>query len=153
MSFMLFQGPGFELEVPTDWLVTSSPEYQAMFLGPKLDLDLRANLMITIRPVQDDVTAGAVAEQARVFQEHEYDDYEVVEEVDFSQNGGLAFLRRFEWFNKDHAKRVYQVQYFFVYSNILFTLTATRYSDSDHQIDALFDHMIKTFRMKFVVKE
>jgi len=153
MVFMLFQGPGFELEVPTDWLVVSSPDYQAMFLGPKLKSGARANMMVTVRPVNEDVTLEVIAVQARKFQEHEYDDYHVLDETDYTQEGGIAYLRRYEWGSKQGGNRVSQVQGFFLVDNVLFTLTATRTEKKNKQVDAAFDRMFRSFRVKLLARE
>jgi hypothetical protein len=145
MNFMNFEGPTFTMEVPTNWFVTSSPQFQALFLAPPGEDTIRTNFAVSMRPVEADVTVKAVAETARANQEKEYPDYDVLKEVDFTEQGGVGFQRHYRWFNQQQDAEIIQAQTFFVVKQILYTLTATRSVDSD--IDDIFDHMAASFRI------
>jgi hypothetical protein len=148
MQYMEFNGPGFTLEFPTDWLVSATQQAQTVFQGPRHQTDLHPNLMITIRQAAPGVTAPAVAEEARKTQEREYPEFKVVNEVDFTENGGAGFLRQYTWHNARNDIAVAQIQAFFVVAGVLFTLTATRAQKDDASIDDVFYHMIDTFRLQ-----
>lgn len=149
MNYMQFQGPGFEMEIPTNWLITSSPQYQAMFLAPQDEqVGMRANLMVTLRPVTEDVTLQRVAEETRRMQEREYADYTVTDEVDFSEQGGSLFVRRYQWHNARNNLDVAQIQGFVKFADVLFTLTATRLNQPEQAyLDEIFEDMINSFRI------
>lgn len=148
MQYQHFQGPNFITEIPTDWFITSSPRYQVMFVGPVLSNGSRPNFSISIRPVERTVTASGVAAATRQGQETEYPQYEVLEEIDFTQTGGTGFQRRYRWFNNETNSRVVQVQTFVVVAQMLFTLTGTRADIEDAAfIDEIFDHIVQSFRI------
>lgn len=136
------------MEVPTDWFVTATPQFQALFLAPPTPDAIRANLAVSMRPVKDDVTVASVAEAARANQEREYPQYEILTEVDFTDRGGVGFQRCYRWFNQSQNAEVLQVQTFFVVKQILYTLTATRSKSSvSPELDDLFDYMVTSFRI------
>lgn len=150
MPYMNFQGPNFSLEVPTDWVVSSSPQFQAIFLGPLYE-PVRPNVLVSLRPVEEGVTPEAVAESARETQEREYPGYEVLGEVDYREHGGIGIARSYRWVNPTNKVPVIQTQAFFVFAKILFTLTSTRAEDvseeTARELDEVFDHMLQTFRI------
>lgn len=51
MEFKQFKGPGFETMIPTDWFISSSPQFQAIFTAPKKAGHGVANLMIRMEQV------------------------------------------------------------------------------------------------------
>jgi hypothetical protein len=148
MTYMHFQGPTFTMEVPTNWFVSATPQFQALFLASPTQDPVRANLAVSMRPVEKDVTVEAVAEAAKANQEREYPEYEVLAEVDFTDQGGAGFQRCYQWLNQQHDAEVIQVQTFFVVNQILYTLTATRSkSSASPELDDVFDHMVTSFRI------
>ena len=150
MQYMNFQGPSFILEVPVDWVVSSSPQFQAIFLGPA-DQPVRPNVLISIRPLEENVTVAQVAEQTRLNQERDYPQYEIIAEIDFTEQGGVGFLRRYRWLNTEGNTPIVQTQAFFVYNNLLYSITATRAESIPENVanllDDIFDHMIESFRL------
>ncbi|MBZ0307124.1 MAG: DUF1795 domain-containing protein [Anaerolineae bacterium] len=150
MAFMLFEGPNFMLEVPTNWVVTSSPQLQAIFFGPQ-DTVIRPNMVISLRAVEANVTYQAVAQAAKETQEKEYPSYTILSEVDFAEFGGIGMKRHYSWVNPTNNAKVVQIQTYFVAGQVLFTLTASRgghLNDQDaDELDGVFEHMIETFRI------
>jgi len=150
MQYMSFQGPNFTMEVPTNWLVSASPQFQAIFVKPG-DYSISPNLVISLRPVEVGVTYKAVAESAREAQAQQYPEYEVTAEVDYGAAGGTGMMRHYKWLNADSDELVMQAQAFFVVGQLLFTLTATRGNEPDKaeaiELDNTFKYMIETFRI------
>jgi hypothetical protein len=150
MQFMNFQGPNFTLEVPTNWVISSSVNFQAIFLGPG-DQPVRPNLVLAIRALETGVTYTDVAASARETQEKEYPEYRVLEEKDYGESGGSVLIRRYEWLNPANNVRVVQVQAFIVVGQLLFTMTATRAAELEpaqqQENDKIFDHIIQSFRL------
>jgi hypothetical protein len=148
---MLFEGPTFTMEAPTNWVVSSSPQFQAIFLGPT-DQPIRPNLIISIHPVNADVTPESVAETARQTQTSEYNGYEVLAEVNFSEYDGQGVMRRYRWVNPNGDVPVVQVQAFFIHQAMLHTLTATRAetvpAGIGQNVDEIFDRMMQSFRFR-----
>ena len=146
MSMMDFKGPGFHMQVPTDWYITSSPQIQVMFLAPLTAEKVRPNLMITLRPVEPSVDLLAVARLARETQEKEYPQYQVVDESTLEKDPP-GFSRTYRWFQENHQAVVIQRQILFIRDEVLFTITATRPEMAQAEtVDFLLDHMIQTFK-------
>jgi len=149
MQMMSFRGPTFLLEVPTTWVVSSTPQFQALFLGP-IDYIVRPSIAVSMRPVKADVTVTAVAEQAKVSQGKSYPQYQVLNEADYSQQGS-AFIRQYSWHNESKQVDIVQIQAYILHSQVLYTLTATRpASIADEEaaaLDGLYDHAIQSFRV------
>jgi hypothetical protein len=143
---MDFKGPGFHMQVPTDWFITSSPQVQVMFIAPPSQEKVRPNLMITLRPVEPDVDVQEVARLAKETQEKEYPQYKVLEEG-MREKEPIGYSRTYRWHRVDHQVDLVQRQVMFVQEQVLFTLTATRPEmDQAALVDSLLDHMIQTFK-------
>lgn len=151
MTYKEFRGPGFIMEIPTDWYITSSPQFQARFLAP-VDEEQglrRANMAVAMRAVKAGVSVKAVAEETRRVQEAEYPHYTIIEEQDLTQNNGVLFHRVYHWLNEQAGFQVVQAQTFIILGRVLFTLTASRPVDSPRaeMLDEAFAHMARSFRV------
>lgn len=150
MQFMNFEGPNFTLEVPTNWVISSSANFQAIFLGPG-DQPIRPNLVLAIRALEEGVTYQDVAASARETQEREYPEFNLLEEKDYGESGGSVLTRRYEWLNPANNVRVVQTQAFITAGQLLFTMTATRAAElkpaQQREVDTIFDHIIQSFRL------
>jgi len=147
MATMNFQGPGFQMDVPTDWVITSSPQFQAMFIAPSETDGLRANLMITMRPVKPEVTLEEVARLAKETQQKEYTEFEVVEEGELTVSGSKGYQRLYRWFNQEAGTQVLQRQVMLMGGRVLVTLTSTRpVNEQAAPFDKQFASMIDSFR-------
>lgn len=149
MNKMLFLGPTFTLEVPTDWFVIATAHYQAVFTDPQEVDGFQANIAIAVRSIEPQVTVEAVSESAKQTQAEEYPDYQVIEEV-FSEEIPQAIRRTYVWTHPESGKKIKQTQYFYIDKNRLYTLTATRLANTANveEIDVVVDHMIKTFAIR-----
>jgi hypothetical protein len=152
MKFMQFQGPTFTMQVPTSWFVTSSPKFQAVFTAPeKTGGAAQANLIVSVRPVKDDVTAVAVAQAAKETQQKEYPEYEVLEEI-VAEDAELPTVHRlYKWHNLERQMVMIQRQAFYVHDNRLYTLTATRSEtngEDTEEIDETLLQMMNSFSLE-----
>lgn len=145
MQYMEFHGPGFSIDVPTTWLASSSTQFQVQFAEVGQFDGVPVNFIVALRPVQPDVTVADVAQEAYEKQASEYPGFKVVEETDFTPDGGRAFKRRYRWQSPKAA--VVQTQCFIIVGAVLFTLTATRPARDAEAYDAVFDDMIRSFRI------
>lgn len=146
-----FQGPGFSLQVPTDWFISSSPQLQVIFFAPPEADGFRANLAIAMRLLQGDVALNAVATEARRIQEAEYPEYQVIREFDFTEQGGIAIQRVYRWWDETAGRPLLQMQTFVLAGQVLFTLTATRIARDGapgEALDAIFNQMVNSFRIE-----
>jgi len=144
-TWMDFQGPGFTLKVPSDWMINASPTVQAAFLAPNHGQPLRANLVITLRPVQADVTATEVAVTAAESQANEYSEYQFDQEKPITAGTIEGVYRRYRWTNDNPKVPLIQSQTFFVYQRVLFTLTATCTLTEQPQMQPILDEMVESF--------
>ncbi len=150
MNYMQFRGPSFTMQVPTNWFVTSSIKFQAMFVAPPAPQGQRANLAISITPLEKDAAIATVVDAALKTQQKEYPEYQVLQEGEIKEaSGEVGFRRVYTWYNRERETRIRQHQVFFVTAQMLYTLTATRQDDDASQFfDEIFGHMVETFKFE-----
>ncbi len=139
-----FQGPLFTMKSPSDWYVTSTPEIQAMFVEPNRGQEIRANVIISIRPVQPDVTAAGVLASAQETQQAEYPDYELAAQEDVQAGQAEGKYQMYTWVNPENSVPVVQAQAFFVISQLLITLTATCDAREQEGVTPVFNEMFSS---------
>ncbi|MCU0496678.1 MAG: DUF1795 domain-containing protein [Anaerolineae bacterium] len=147
MTWMEFRGPTFNLQIPSDWFISSNAQLQAIFLGPEIN-GLHPNLSISMRAVLPEVTPTSVASEALKSQQTSYAEFEVIQENDYTQTGGSAFVRDYRWRNVERQTTIRQLQAFFVYNQMLYTLTATAADEIFPEFGELFFNMISSFRIR-----
>lgn len=150
MQTMPFFGPTFVLEMPTNWYVGASAQFQATFRSPVSDGDIFPNLVIAIRLLEEGATLREVIASARETQEKEYPGYRSVSEAPLTTNSIPGVRRQFEWQPPDRKGAVHQQQVSFLAGQQLYVLTTTRAADSENaeELDKIFDHMIGSFEFR-----
>src|SRR5690606_21417254 len=96
-----------------------------------------------------------IANEARRVQEREYPYFEVLSENDATPEGGAAFQRLYQWYNRGLDQFVLQLQTYIVIPEVLFTLTATRSIVDDISalpIDEVFKYMLRSFRLEGTIE-
>jgi hypothetical protein len=145
MTTLHFQGPGFSLQVPSDWFNTAAPQIQAMFIAPPRQ-GVRANLMITLRPLDEAVTLEEVVRSSLETQKKEYAEFELLEDSEYKHEDLIGHQHYYKWFSKEHNARIVQRQVMFVRDRILTTITTTRTDfPGVEDLDNTFDTMINSF--------
>lgn len=147
METKQFEGPGFTCEIPTNWFITSSMQFQVMFIAPPGANGERANLAVAMSPVKADVDVHHVAEVARQTQEKEYAQYQVLEEQDFVGETGV-YARRYRWYDPRNGVQLLQRQLFWITGKMLFTVTTTRTVVKGAEVfDSIFDQITASFKV------
>lgn len=149
-QMMTFVGPTFIMETPTDWIVGSSAQFQAVFRDVIPDGAIHSNLGVAVRTVEEGVKLREVIAIARETQEKEYPDYNVLLEAPVVV-GPIGGVRRvFEWQPPDLDTRVQQQQVSLLNGRNLYTLTTTRAAGAENgdEIDAVFEHMLGSFEFR-----
>ena len=145
MDVMTFQGPGFHLNVPTNWVVFSNPQFQAMFVAPPSPAG-RANLGIALRPVSEGTELAKIAETALAMQQKDYPKFKVVREGALEGSGGKGFERVYTWHNEQQKIDLHQRQVMFLVKGVLTTLTATRENRKEaEELDKVLEAMVASF--------
>lgn len=144
MEYMEFIGAGFTIQTPTEWLITSSPEHQVIFLGANNPQGVRPNVMVSIRAVDDSVTIDKLATETFTAQQAQLPGYRVLEETDNRQRG--IFERKYQWTHPTNGHTIVQIQRFYVLGNLFFSFTATRL-EQEAQYDVVFKHILDSFRL------
>jgi hypothetical protein len=140
-----FQGPGFHMDVPTDWLITSSPQFQVVFIAPPEKYG-RANLAINIRPVTKDATLEEIQQTAAKMQQRDYAKYQLESEGELPNTNGMGYQRTYTWFNERNNVHVYQKQLMFLVNEMLTTITITRELEpKSKEVDEIFNQMLASF--------
>jgi hypothetical protein len=148
MKTMNFQGPGFKLQVPTNWFISSSPQIQAMFVAPPQG-NLRANLMVTMRPLEEGVSLADVVKSSLDTQKKEYPEFELLEETAYKLDEWTGIARKYKWYSSEHKTRLLQRQVFFLLDQILTTITTTRTDiDKSEELDQVFTQILQSFHFK-----
>jgi len=142
-----FQGPTFALLYPSDWLVSSNADLQAIFLGPVLGQS-RPTMTISLRPIEDGLSAPQIALATRQSQQANYAEYQVLEEIDFTAQGGFSYLRRYQWRHPESGLMLLQTQLFIVYGRLLYILTTTIDLGSANVAQPILDQMLKSLRLR-----
>lgn len=148
MQIMTFLGPTFTMEIPTNWFVAASAQYQAIFTDPYIDNGFQSNMVVSIRSVQENVRTLDVAESARKTQLAEYPAYEIMDET-VKQAPPVTVKRVYRWHHPEQNKDVVQIQFFLIHQNRLYTLTGTRLAEATdaHIVDKVLHHMIDSFEL------
>ena len=145
-EMMNFQGPGFHMQVPTDWLITSNPEVQAMFVAPP-QAGMRANLMITLRPLEASATLDAILSSALEIQKKDYPEFTLLEQGQFSIGDVIGHQHFYKWYNEKHTASVVQRQVLIVLNQVLTTITTTRMDvESVEDVDQAFAAILSSFK-------
>lgn len=144
MKYIPFKGPGFTLQRPDTWTATASLDYQTMFSDEMNDWGIRPNLLLAIRPINDDASLLDVMEQARMMGEKELNGYTILEEVDKSRGEGWV-QRRYGWVRSEDDLGIVQTQRFYRRGNLLFVFTATR-TEHEAEYDDVFHHILDSFQ-------
>jgi hypothetical protein len=143
-----FEGPGFNMQIPTNWLISSTPAYQAMFFAPREDDDTQANMTVSIRKLEEGGSLLEVVNVARAKQVEEYPQFQVLEEVDYTEKGGTGYKQKYRWHNEDAKQDVVQTQAFFMFDQFIFSLTGTTFLQHAEKYDPIIEDMIKSFRIR-----
>ena len=150
-DFMDFQGPTFAMNVPTNWFITSSPKFQAIFIAPDehQSTQVKSSFIISMRRVKDDVTLPGVIETVKQKQQKDYPEYEILEEGSPTTERGEYFLRQYKWYDQEKDIYIRQDQAFHIVAPILYTLTATRKASVETaEIEPVFMKMIQSFKTR-----
>lgn len=144
MEYMEFIGAGFTIQTPTEWLITSSPEHQVIFLGANNPQGVRPNVMVAIRAVDDSVTIDKLASETLSAQQAQLPGYRVLKETDNRERG--IFERCYQWTRPGSGDVIVQIQRFYVLGNLFFLFTATRL-EQEAQYESVFMYMLDSFRL------
>lgn len=148
MKTMNFQGPGFKMQVPTNWFINSSPQIQAMFVAPPHG-NLRANLMVTMRPLEKGVSLADVVKSSLETQKKEYPEFKLLEETDYKIDEWTGVARVYKWYSTEHKTRLLQRQVFFLINQMLTTITTTRTdADKAEEFDQIFEKILQSFHFE-----
>lgn len=141
-----FRGPNFTMQVPSEWLITATPQVQTLFLSPESDLPVQANLSVTIRGAQDDVTADAVADSVIETQRQSFADFNLHERSSADVGGveGETFVCR--WLNADVNTHITQAHRIALKDNRLYSLTATYPDGVSDEVVSTLAGMLDSFR-------
>ncbi len=146
-TWVNFQGPFFTLQVPSNWFVNSTPDIQAMFVEPSRGQNkLRANLIITIQPVEANVTVDAVIASARQTQQREYPQFELRDEGAVEGRGVEGRYQFYTWYNQEAGVQVLQSQTFYIVQELLVTLTTTCEAAEEENIAPVLNALLTSFK-------
>lgn len=147
MEFKNFQGPNFITQIPTDWFISSSPDFQAIFLAPPEADDTRANLTVSIRRLSEPTTIPEFVQQVELERQKDYADYTPIEEVDYTASGGSGYQSIFRWYNEARETYVYQLQALYLVNDVLFTLTGSTIEAHQATYLPIFQQINDAFRI------
>jgi hypothetical protein len=147
MDTMEFRGPGFHMQVPTDWLIRATPQHQAIFIAPRQKDGSGANLVVDMLRVSKDFElqhVHALLEQSR---KRLVPDAKVIAEDDKSALDGRPAYHCLYRFKHPKAKKgtIQRVMALAV-DGMLVSLTASRTAGEFPELDKALATMCDTFK-------
>jgi hypothetical protein len=145
MTEMYFKGPGFHMKVPSDWFITSNPQVQAMFVAPTQN-GARANLMITLRPLDPSATLESIVATTLETQKKEYPEFVILEQGEYPKGDLIGHQHLYSWYNQQHSAHIVQRQVIFIAGQMLVSITTTRTRTGDaDDFDIILTAMLQSF--------
>jgi len=125
MTNVPFLGPGFRLNVPSEWMVFASGDAQANFLMPPYDTNRALTLSVRISRVAESTTVEAVADSATSAQAENYQGFQHLS-TEVSPKEPTCIIQRVRW-QPPEGEAVVQHNLFCVAEgHLIYALTATR---------------------------
>jgi hypothetical protein len=146
MEFKHFSGPGFEMQVPTDWFISSSPHFQAMFTSPEGEGGVKANLVVSIEPITKNYglkEARAALQESKSFV---MKGSEVISEVETKLDGLPAFHGLYKVTPEGAAKPIVLRQVVCTSKKMIISLIASRTVGVEPEFDQAIAVMIDKFK-------
>lgn len=147
-KMILYQGPGFTVRKPSDWLAVATEQYQAAFLGPMIGA-ARAGFFVAVSPATDQRPVGQLFADIKGEQQAALDSYRVVSEQERVHEDFSALSRNFTWYNAAVNMVIAERQLFMHANDFLYIVTSTQ-PNNEHmdEFDALFVDMFNSFRVQ-----
>jgi hypothetical protein len=146
-GYIAFLGPGYSIQVPTEWRQVSNEQFQALFLAPAAD-GFSPNLGVSLEPTLADTTIVDIAASAKRSQSEAYDKYQVISEQEMTVSDQPAYKRVYQWHDPDSDLDVTQVQLFVKQKDTLYMLTGTSLTQSYPAYGPVFEYMLSTFVLR-----
>lgn len=147
-TWVQFNAPLFQLNVPSTWIAQATPEIQAMFSEPETDQALVSNLIILVRVVDSGVSPASIVDEAQPDMAREFEAYELLSREDFENGDVQGVTISFRWHDSASGLDVLQLQVYFVYEDWLFSLLATTEEAHADALRPVFYEMIGSFTMR-----
>jgi len=135
---MIFQGPGFTLDMPSDWRVRALPEVQALISKLAPDASIPASFAVALRPTETTVTLETMVDKLQQELPQSYTQFALLEEGELTISGQPAYGFHYTWFNDDHDLTIVQSQIFMLVDETMVILTSTH---PDGAPDDYIDHL------------
>ncbi len=153
MDTMHFIGPTFSLDVPTDWFVISSPEYQTAFLAPRDARGHRASFTVAIKPVLRPVTAQQFAEFIQEIYDQTGVSREVLETEEVSLGEVKGYAITFLLSRGEDSVPMWQRQVVAINGDLIYVLVAARLADLTGPAANLIERSFAMMFDSFVFRE
>ena len=153
-SFVQFEHTDFAVQVPADWILVPSPQFEAVFVVPPFPEGSGANISVAIIPSEDQTSLPEIADALKATQEGSYPHYHVIAEDLLELGHTMAFRRVYTWVNTVQDLPILQIQLVFVddsgHTGAVVTGTRPQYRD-DPEPERL-DHALHAAAMSFELK-
>lgn len=151
---MIFQGPGFVIQMPTNWLIVNGDDGTIAFIGPTVG-NARAGFTIAVEPIESDgresLTYTTAAADAKRRLAEERQNFTILNEQDISTDALPAYTHYFHSYNPTIDMVILQRQVFASGNNSVITLTSSVPNTSHlDEFDRLFLKMIQSFRFGYL---
>ncbi|MBN2385615.1 MAG: hypothetical protein JXB85_01245 [Anaerolineales bacterium] len=146
METMLFRGPGFEMQVPTNWLIRASPQHQAIFITPQREDNLLANLVVDLVRISSDVGLAEIRILLQRTRQDLFPDAEVLVEDEATLDGRPAYHCFYRFQHPKADKATLQRIIALPVDGMLVSLTASRTAGEAADLDRTLAGMIQDFK-------
>lgn len=148
METMPFSGPGFEMHVPTNWLIQATPQHQAIFLSPPRKDLAGASLVVDMQMVEDKVTLKDVSAMLKAVRQKVVPKAEVILEEESSLDRRPAWHTLYRYQHPETKQEVVQRIIALVVDGMMISLTASRPAGKQAEMDSALAIMIGSFTFR-----
>ena len=149
-----FKGAMFRMEAPTDWYITSSADYQAVFIAPPYADGPGSNLTVAVNMMPRPVTLEQAVAANRELIVERFGEVKVDELEQATIDGNAAFYQSYEFAQPQTDKAIFQQQLITVdgkNNTRVITMTATRPVEPEGQdaaaLDEAFNAMFRSLQL------
>lgn len=136
------------LEIPENWTASSTEDFPLVFFALR-ENGYRSNLGFSKEILQPPNLEAleALINQTKKSQQQEYDDYRMIDEANFLQDGYAAYLQHYQWQPSDNNSHFSQVFGLILTGpESLFEIDGATLVEMEEKYFPIFDHIIKSIR-------
>ncbi|PJF28173.1 MAG: hypothetical protein CUN52_13515 [Phototrophicales bacterium] len=150
-QWMRFIGPNFTMQVPSEWMVISSTQFQVMFLSPPMQDGRSINLVLVLQTsdtTPQDYINTMVKPQAQT-----RDNYQLLTDAPFTTQSGVTGYQYVFSATYEPNQVILQRHIIFKQANTLYWFLASLPTNIAHDLQAKINDILNTMLESFMFTE